>query len=100
METPHVTKQQLLTLLRAQLDDDDIMLAALRCPDCGKQRCSLDQALALACKADSLQQWFEALDAFEDQLSASPRVLPSAAEVSLSCQALALRARERRFRRS
>ena len=95
-----MTQNQLLTLLRAQLGDDEILLAALRCAHCGGQRVPFERAVALAGQAGTIDQWYELVDQLEDQLDSSPRALPSAAEVSVSCQALELRARERRFRRS
>jgi hypothetical protein len=92
-----MTKHELATNLRAELSDDDVLFLALVCPDCGKPRLGLEHAVALASEVDSLDEWWNLVDAAENVPKASPaRSLPPAEVVGPHCRELATRAAKRK----
>ena len=74
-----------------------MLFLALASPDCGRPRLRLNHAIALANEVDTLDQWWELVDADENVPGHSPaRSLPSAEVVGPHCEELALRAAKRK----
>jgi len=93
-----MTKNQLVNEIRARLQDEELLVLALSCADCGRLKLPLAQAVALAAEVDTLDQWFDLVDRAEHHTT-PPQPLPLLPPVSVvapHCQELAERAAKRR----
>ena len=95
-----MTKTELANELRGALTNEELIICALTCPDRGRLKLPLAQAIALAAETDTLQEWCALVDQTEVHPS-SPRplrALPAVSVVAPHCRELGTRAAKRKRR--